>query len=104
MEIKFFTKEIDNFLNNLDGLSRNKTTQLFEMLEMFGNNIGMPYSKSLGSGLFELRVSGKVAVRIIYCFYGGYAILLHAFIKKTEKIAKKELDLAKKRQSMVHND
>jgi phage-related protein len=101
MEIKSFTKDIDNFLDSLEKMTRNKITQLFDMLEIFGGEIDMPYSKSLGNGLFELRVSGKISVRIIYCFYEGYAILLHAFVKKTEKIAKKELDLAKKRKNLL---
>lgn len=101
MEIKNFTKDIDKFLNSLEEPIRNKITQIFDMLEMFGSEIGMPYSKSLGEGLFELRVSGKIPVRIIYCFYEGRAILLHAFIKKTYKISIKDMGLARKRKGLL---
>lgn len=68
---------------------------------MAGNDIAMPYSKSLGEGLFELRISGKIPIRIIYCFYENYAILLHALIKKSDKIPKRELDLAKRRYDTI---
>ncbi len=101
MEIKNFTTNIDEFLDGLEEITRNKIAQLFDMLEMFGSEIGMPFSKSLGEGLFELRVSGKVPVRIIYCFHEGHAILLHAFIKKTHKISVKDLNLAKKRKGLL---
>ncbi len=101
MEIKNFTSDIDKFLDGLEESTRNKVAQLFDMLEMFGSEIGMPYSKSLGKGFFELRVSGKIPVGIIYCFYKGHAILLHAFIKKTYKICIKDLDLARKRKELL---
>ncbi len=101
MEIKNFTADIDKFLDNLEKDTKSKVAQLFDMLEMFGSEIGMPYSKSLGNGLFELRISSKVSIRIIYCFHKNYVILLHAFIKKSDKIPKKELDLAKRRQKNI---
>lgn len=101
MEIRNFTTDIDKFLDSLEEATRNKIAQLFDMLEMFGSEIGMPYSKSLGEGLFELRASGKIPVRIIYCFYEGRAILLHAFVKKTYKISIKDLSLARKRKGLL---
>lgn len=101
MEIINFTTDIDKFLDGLEKGVRSRVLQVLEMLEMYGNEIGMPYSKSLGGGLFELRISGQVSIRIIYCFYQNYAILLHAFKKKTDKIPKRELDLAKKRYDAI---
>ncbi len=101
MEIKNFTNDIDKFLDNLEKETKSKVVQVFDMLELCGNEIGMPFSKSLGGGLFELRISGKIPIRIIYCFYQNCAILLHIFAKKTDKIPKRELDLAKKRQDSI---
>mgnify|MGYP001602013361 CR=1 FL=1 len=101
MEIKNFTTDIDKFLEGLEEATKNKIAQLFDMLEMFGSEIGMPYSKSLGDGLFEFRVFGKIPVRIIYCFHEGRAILLHAFVKKTYKISLKDLDLSRKRRGLL---
>ena len=101
MEIRNFTTDIDEFLDNLEVTARSKVSKILQLLTIVGNEIEMPYSKSLGEGLFELRVPGKISIRIIYCFYQNYAILLHAFAKKTNKISKKDLNLAKRRRSNI---
>jgi phage-related protein len=76
---------------------------LTEIMEEFGPNIGMPHTKSLGSGLLELRLKGKEGIaRILYCTLINKRIyMLHCFIKKTEKIPLKELRLAKQRMLEV---
>lgn len=58
-----------------------------------------PFSKALGFGLFEIRVRSKNDIaRIIYSFTKGrQIILLHGFIKKTEKTPLKELEIAQTR-------
>jgi phage-related protein len=60
--------------------------------------LGMPLVKSLGKGLWEIRSSlGTRIVRIIFTVYAGKIILLHGFIKKSQKPPIKDLELAKKR-------
>ena len=56
----------------------------------------MPYTKALGEGLFEVRAKGVEGIaRVIYCLrIGKRIIILHAFVKKTQKIPLKELDIA----------
>jgi phage-related protein len=54
----------------------------------------MPHSEPLKNGLFELRVRGVQEVRIIYTFHQKNIILLHGFIKKTNKISLKDLKMA----------
>ena len=61
----------------------------------------MPASKSLGGGMFELRTTGKIQVRMFYCFHKGKAHILHAFVKKTAKIPSRELDLAERRRGLL---
>jgi len=76
------------------------------MLE-FGPNIGMPYTRPLNNGLFELRVKGKEGIaRVFYCTrIGKRIIMLHVFIKKSQKIPKKELNIALKRmKEVIKND
>lgn len=65
------------------------------MLE-FGANLGMPHTKAIESGLFELRVKGKEGIaRIFYCTkIGQRIVMLHVFIKKSQKTPKRELKLA----------
>ena len=44
--------------------------------------------------------SDRIA-RVIFCMGDGYMILLHGFIKKTQKTPKADIDLALKRMKEV---
>jgi len=66
----------------------------------FGWPLGLPLVRPLGKGLWEVRstlATNKIA-RIIFCIENGYMILLHGFIKKTQKTPDSELALATKRK------
>jgi len=62
----------------------------------YGWPIGMPTCKGLGKKLFEVRsnISDKRIARVIFAVIDEYMVLLHAFIKKTQKTEKSDLDLA----------
>jgi phage-related protein len=65
--------------------------------------IGRPHCAALGNGLFEVRStldSNRIA-RVIFCMGDGYMILLHGFIKKTQKTPQADIDLALKRKREV---
>jgi phage-related protein len=81
-----------------------KFLKIIELLEQFGPiETGMPHIKPMGKGIFEIRAKGKDGIgRALFCsVVGKNIIVLKAFIKKTEKTPKKELDLAKKRMLEV---
>jgi len=62
--------------------------------------IGMPLVRSLGRELWEVRSSlphGRIA-RVIFCVEKDCMVLLHGFLKKTQKTPKQEIDLALKRK------
>lgn len=101
MKIETIVNEIDKFILNLDIQTKARVLRYLELLEKYEYKLGMPYSKSLHGGLFELRITGNKQVRILYCFHKGKAYLLHSFIKKTNKIPKKEIELAMKRFKML---
>lgn len=65
----------------------------------FGWPIGMPLIRPMGGGLFEVRTDlpDKKIARVLFCAHEGEMVLLHGFIKKTQKTPKADLDLAKKR-------
>ncbi len=69
------------------------------MIEEFGQDIGMPHTAPLGSGLFEILAKGKEGIgRALFCIKkGNEIIILHSFIKKTQKIPVHELDKARRR-------
>mgnify|MGYP000904663458 CR=1 FL=1 len=99
MDIKFFNKNILDFIESLDYFYKADITKSLEFLESFGHKIDLPYSKSLGRGLFELRCVSSGA-RLFYVFKNNEAVVLHIIIKKQKRIPKKDLDLVKKRQKM----
>ena len=61
--------------------------------------LGMPLVRNLGSGLHELRstIPNGIA-RIFFIVINKKMVLLHGFIKKTQKLPEQDLDLAKKRK------
>jgi phage-related protein len=65
--------------------------------------IGMPLVKPMGNGLFEVRsnISDRRIARILFCYYSNEMVLLHGFIKKTEKTTKNDLELATKRKNTL---
>ncbi|AMN45975.1 hypothetical protein ACG33_02370 [Steroidobacter denitrificans] len=69
----------------------------------FGWPVGMPVCRSLGKGLYEIRsdISRGRITRMIFCVEDGKMVLLHGFIKKTQKTPKADLDLALKRKKEV---
>ncbi len=64
--------------------------------------IGKPLVGTLGNGLWEVRsrLVGRIS-RVIFCVEDQTMILLHGFIKKTQKTPKHELDLATKRKKQL---
>jgi phage-related protein len=70
------------------------------LLIEFGPDLGMPHSRAMRGGLFELRPSGPEGIaRALYCFSAGRrVVVLHAFVKKTRTTRKRDLDRARRRQ------
>ncbi len=62
--------------------------------------IGMPLCRALGNGVWEVRsqlTHGRIA-RVLFCVSDNQMVLLHAFIKKSQKTPGRELNLAMKRK------
>lgn len=73
-----------------------KVFRILSNIEEFGLNFAIPHIKKLtGTPLWEIRILGKDSVRILYVTKQGEQILLlHAFIKKTDKTPSKEIDIS----------
>ena len=69
----------------------------------FGWPVGMPLCRSLGDGLWEVRsdISHGNIARVIFCIAQGQMVLLHGFVKKSQKAPKADLDVARKRQRSI---
>ena len=77
-----------------------------ERMEVFGPDLGMPHTRAMGGGLFELRLKAAEGIaRIFYCtIIGQRIVFLHQFIKKTDKTPRKELDIAHQRMKELKRD
>ena len=102
-EIEFYAlpdgrKPVEEFLDSLPVKMRVKALDSLDLLEEYGNQLRMPYSKALSDGIFELRIrfSGDIS-RIFYFFcIGNKIIVTNVFIKKTQKTPSAELEKARK--------
>jgi phage-related protein len=65
--------------------------------------IGMPLCRAMGKGLWEVRsdLTGSRIARVLFCIHEGRMVLLHAFVKKTQKTPDADLELAMKRKKEV---
>jgi len=72
---------------------------ILEMIEDFGSVLGKPHTAPMGGGLFEIRAKGKEGIgRAFFCTVKGQEIvILHTFVKKTQRTPKNELDKARRR-------
>jgi len=72
---------------------------ILEMIEDLGPNLGKPHTAPMGGGLFEIRAKGKEGIgRSFFAIaVNDEIVILHSFIKKSQKTPKKELDKARKR-------
>jgi phage-related protein len=70
----------------------------------FGWPVGMPVCRPMGSGIYEVRSSlsrNRIARVLFYFDRNGQMVLLHGFIKKTQKTTEEDLELAR-RNKMKH--
>ena len=92
INIEFYNTEsgecpVAEFILSLDSKMKAKILRTIDLLENNGPHLREPYSKSLGDGIFELRIKqGNDITRVLYFFFiGNKAILTNVFIKKNTK-------------------
>ena len=96
------SEPVRDWLKGLPVEDRQALGRDLRLVEM-GWPIGMPLCRPLGGGLWEVRTgltSNRIA-RLIFCATKGHMVLLHGFIKKTQKTPSAETDLARTRQKEV---
>ena len=70
-----------------------------------GANLGEPHTEAFGGGLFELRLKGAEGIaRVFYCTQiGQHIVMLHCFVKKTQKTPPRERRIAEARLKEIRN-
>jgi phage-related protein len=101
MKIQFFDNSIEQFILSLEKSTIARTLRMIDLLEEFGYKLGMPHGKKVDKNLFELRISSTQEIRIFYTFHKNIVVLLHGFVKKSQKIPKRELLTALRRLKVL---
>lgn len=77
-----------------------------QRMQTHGANLGAPHTEPFDNGMFELRLKGAEGIaRVFYCtIVGKRIVMLHCFIKKTQKTPPKERRIAEARMKEVKNE
>ncbi len=89
------------FIKKLQKPTQPKVLRGIELIEQYGQYLAMPHVKKITNLLYELRIRGIQEVRILYFVQEETAILIHAFVKKTQKIPRREIETAEKRLQLL---
>lgn len=90
---------VRDWLRGLDARDRNAIGQDL-MRVQYRWPVGMPLCRAMGEGLWEVRSdlpSNRIA-RVLFCVRRGAIVVLHAFVKKSEKTPDADLALARRRK------
>lgn len=93
---------VREWLKALDDVDRKIVGEDIKDVE-FSWPIGLPLCRPLSRGLWEVRsalTQGRIA-RVIFCVHESRMVLLHAFVKKTQKTPNADIDLALKRKQEI---
>ena len=104
--VTFYSEKVENQTLDLPAGILANLLHIIELVEEFGPSLGRPHTAPLGKGLFEIRAKGPEGIsRSLFCSVKGQEIvILLSFIKKTRKIPKKHLEMARKRMKEVTRD
>jgi len=103
MDISFPDSSVRKFIKSLDEGTISKIARTIDLLERFGNRLKFPHSKKITKDIFELRVSGRQEIRLLYIFRDNQATIVHGFIKKTQKSPRTELVVAIKKIKLLQS-
>lgn len=104
-EISFYSDAMEAQVFALPKTLLARFLSLADRMEVNGPHLGEPHRKALGDGLLELRLKGAEGIaRVMYCtLVGRRIVMLHSFIKKTDKIPAADMALARKRLKEIKN-
>lgn len=102
LRVKFYQtssgrEPVREWLNDLAELNRKAIGNDIKTVQ-FGWPLGMPLVRKLAPGLWEVRtqITDGIA-RILFTVVGTVMVLLHGFVKKSQKIPASDLALARQR-------
>jgi len=92
--VRDFIRELGSHNDKVSRVRLHKIQDYIKALREHGKSMGQPYMKPLGVDIWELRPNSD---RILFAAWlGDGFVLLHHFVKRSQKTPQRELDQAKR--------
>ncbi|THJ19622.1 MAG: type II toxin-antitoxin system RelE/ParE family toxin [Nitrospira sp. CG24E] len=104
--VTFYSQRVEEEILALPAGILARFLRYAERMEAYGPDLGMPHTRAMGGGIFELRIKAAEGIaRVFYCtMVDRRVVFLHQFVKKTDKTPSRELDVARRRMKEVKHD
>jgi phage-related protein len=105
-EVCYYSEGVQEQILELPDTLAARYIVLTRRMLAIGPNLGEPHTKAMGDGLFELRLKGAEGIaRVFYCtLIGKRIVMLHSFIKKSDRTPKRELEIAHHRMKEIKHE
>ena len=105
-EIRYYSESVQFQILELPDTLAARYIVLTRRMLAIGPNLGEPHTKAMGGGLFELRLKGAEGIaRVFYCtLVGRRIVMLHSFVKKSQRTPKQEMEVAQSRLKEIKNE
>ncbi len=102
-ELTYFNATVAKAINDWPPGIRARFLRMAELMTAHGPDLGMPHTRAMGGGLFEIRAKASEGIgRAFYCtVIGRRIVILHAIVKKSQKTPPAALELARKRMREI---
>ena len=103
--ISYYDEKVQSEIAAFPKSLRTRYFLLADRMKIYGPNLGEPHTKGLGDGLFELRLKGAEGIaRVCYCtLIGRRIVMLHGFVKKSNKMPRSDLNVARSQMKEIKN-
>lgn len=103
--ISYYSEAVEKDILSLPSTLLARYFNLSDRMEIYGANLGEPHTLAFGDGLFELRLKGAEGIaRVFYCtLIGRRIVMLHSFVKKSQKTPPRERRIAETRMKELKN-
>jgi len=104
-EIVYYSAAVQERIVELPDTLAARYIVLTRRMVALGPNLGEPHTKAFGNGLFELRLKGAEGIaRVFLCtLIGKRIVMLHSFVKKSQRTPPREREIAEARMKEIKN-
>ena len=102
-QISYYNEALQEEIFELPKTLVTRYVMLTQRMIAIGPNLGEPHTKAFGNSMFELRLKGAEGIaRVFYCtLVGKRIVMLHSFVKKSERTPLRERETAEARLKEV---